>query len=90
MAHRGQLRLSKAQSNHSKPLIRWERERPQPEARATSEEFHGFPESEIMRGKKRKHVVENSTVGVEMSRKTVLRRSKRIKRLKIDDDFVYK
>lgn len=81
--------MSKSQNDHTKPIIRWGRQQPQTASRATSEEYHGLPESDTRIGRKRKHAVENSTTEEELSQECAPRRSKRIKKVKIDKDFVY-
>ncbi|XP_062542957.1 uncharacterized protein LOC134210708 [Armigeres subalbatus] len=91
VAHRGQLRLSKERNDYQKPIIRWSLRQRQPASRAESEEFRGFSESE-MRGRKRKHAnahaVENST-NEEVLPESTPRRSKRLRKMIVDKDFVY-
>lgn len=87
MAHRGQLRLSKAQKDLN-PIIRWSPQQLQPAQRATSEEFHGFSEIEML-GRKRKRAVDNMASEIEISPESAPRRSKRSRKLKMDKDYVY-
>lgn len=91
MAHRDQLRMCKHQDNFQKPIIQWGRQQLQPETsiRASGEEFKGFSESEIRRGRKRKYVVENSTNENEEVTGLAPRRSKRLRKVKVNEDFVY-
>uniref|UniRef100_A0A1W7R5E6 Uncharacterized protein n=1 Tax=Aedes albopictus TaxID=7160 RepID=A0A1W7R5E6_AEDAL len=85
MAHRNQLRVNKDQNHFEKPTIRWGRQRSQPTRQSSGDEFHGFSEDELQRGQKRKYAVEAE----ERSPGTMPRRSKRIRRIKCDKDFVY-
>ena len=86
-AHRVQLRLIRAQAE-PKPIIRWGSQQLQSVSRASSEEFLGFPESE-MQGRKRKRAIEDMPSEVDMSPELAPRRSKRLKRKIVNKDYVY-
>lgn len=90
MAHRNQLRIRKGGDFHGKPNIRLVRLQPAPEANSeanSEDEFRGFSAEEIRRSRKRKIVIDNPRKS-EISPE-ILRRSKRPRRVKSDNDYVY-
>lgn len=91
MAHRGQLRVCKGGDSAERPNIRLARQRPRLDtSRDTSqEEFHGFPEEEIRRGKKRKIMADISDHEIEQSPGFIPRRSKRLRKTHRDNNFIY-
>lgn len=87
MAHRGQLRVRKGGDSYEKPNIRLALPLPEIEA-VDPEEFRGFTEEEIKRGRKRR--MPESPFHDPGKSSFEPRRSKRQRRFNRDRDFIYK